>query len=175
MEGTEPRGDERFLPVAIGFAECGTGLCEHDSAGDTRVFGEHWLKDNTADRMPDQDGFRRGDLMQEILQGICERRNADTWKRRRAAISRHIPCDGAIAILEGIQLAAPCPRRAADSMQEHQRPQCAIAGGLIAKTAIPGFFGARSGHAGPQMLSDHPMLAGPRCMKRDILYLKQFS
>ena len=73
--------------------------------------------------MPDQDRLGRADLLQEIPQGIGEGGNADGWQRRRAAIARHVPGDGAISIAEDVELAAPRPRRAADAMQEHQRRQ----------------------------------------------------
>src|SRR5712664_1759097 len=66
------------------------------------------------------------------------------------------------------------PRRAADSVQEHQRRQGGIAGGLVTEAAIPGFHGREMRHAGPPDKSDLPMLTGLRCLERNILYLKQF-
>ena len=98
--------------------------------------------------MPDQNRLCRADLLQEILQGVRQRRDADACKRRRAAIARHVPGDGAIAIAERLELAAPAPRRAADAVQEHQRRRGGIAGGLVAEAAIPGFHGREIGHAG---------------------------
>src|SRR5258708_24290418 len=105
--------------------------------------------------MPDEDGFCRARLLQEILQGVCEGGDADVWKRRRAAIARHVPCDGAIPITKGFQLAAPRPRRAANSMQEHKRRQRRTAAGFTAKTAITAFHRRGMRHAGT------PLLVGP--------------
>src|SRR5258708_10839192 len=105
--------------------------------------------------MPDEDGFFCARLLQEILQGVCEGGDADVWKRRRAAIARHVPCDGAIPITKGFQLAAPRPRRAANSMQEHKRRQNRTASGFIAKTEVTGFHRRGMRHAGT------PCLVGP--------------
>src|SRR5712664_2765927 len=99
--------------------------------------------------MPDQDGLRRVDLLQEDLQGVGQGDTAHGWERRRAAIAWHIPGDGAIAIPEELQLAAPRPRRAADSMQEYQWRQTGVAGGLVAEAAISGFRGREIRHAEP--------------------------
>ena len=54
-----------------------------------------------------------------------------------------------LVFLHGIGGAARAWRGqlAADSMQEHQRLQGRISGGLITETAIAGFRGRRSGHA----------------------------
>src|ERR1700676_1833764 len=97
--------------------------------------------------MPNQDGFRSADLLQEILKGISESGNTDGWQRRRSAIARHVPGSGVKPILEKVQLTPPHPRRAAYSMQEHERRHAGIAGGLIAKTAIFGLHGHQMRHA----------------------------
>src|SRR5258707_7337975 len=118
------------------------------------MFRQQLLNDHAADRMPNQDGFRRAGLLQEILQGVREGGNTDGWKRRRSAIARHVPGDGAVATAKKIQLTAPGPCRATDSMQEYQRRRNRIAGGLVAKTAIFGFHGREMRHAVPKMAVD---------------------
>src|SRR5260370_10736699 len=115
--------------------------------------------------MTDEDRLHSADQLQKILQGISKGSNANDWKRRRSAIAGHVPGDGSIAMLKKIQLTVPCPRRAADSVQEHQRRQAGIAGGDIAETAILGFHGREMRHAGPPGKSDLAMLTGPRRLK----------
>src|SRR6266436_8488499 len=122
--------------------------------------------------MPNEDRLHRADLLHEILQGISKGSNANGWKRRRSAIARHVPGDGSIAMLKKIQLTVPCPRRAADSVQEHQRRQAGIAGGLITEAAIPGFHGREMRHAGPPVKSDLPMLTGPLRLKSNNFIFK---
>src|SRR5216684_2933811 len=68
--------------------------------------------------------------------------------------------------------AAPRPRRAADSVQEHKRRQAGIAGGLITEAAIPGFHGREMRHAGPPVKSDLPMLTGPLRLKSNNFIFK---
>ena len=136
------------------------------------MFPQQLLNDHAADRMPNENGFGCADLPQEILQRVRERSNANGWKQRRSAIARHVPGDGAIAMLKKIQLAAPRPRRAADSMQEHQRRHAGVAGGHIAKTVIFGFHGREMRHAGPPVKSDLPMLTGPRRLKSNNFIFK---
>ena len=70
--------------------------------------------------MADQNRLARTDLLQEILQGIGQGGDADGGERRRAAIARHVPGDRAKTVAESLNLAAPCPCRAADAMQEYQ-------------------------------------------------------
>src|SRR5439155_26756094 len=95
--------------------------------------------DHAADRMSDQDRLRRADLLQESLQDIGECRNTEPRRRRRSAITRHVPGDGAITIAERFELTATRPRRAAYSVQEHLRVAGGLAGGLITEPAVPGF------------------------------------
>jgi hypothetical protein len=57
-------------------------------------------------------------------------------------------------------------------MQEHQRPQSGIAGGLVTESAIAGFHGREMRHARAPVLSDLSMLAGPRCMKSNSFIFK---
>src|SRR5258705_12795053 len=57
-------------------------------------------------------------------------------------------------------------------MQEQQRRQAGIAGGLIAKTAIFGFHGREMRHAGPPVKSDLAMLTGPRQLKSNNFIFK---
>src|SRR5882762_9496523 len=123
--------------------------------------------------MADENRLRCSDLLQEILQSAGEGGNTDGWERRRAAIARHVPGDGAIAVLEKIELSAPRPCRAADAMQEHQRRRSGIAGGLITETAIPGFHGRQLRHAGPPDKANLPMLTGLQAMKSNNFILKQ--
>src|SRR5260370_7821733 len=108
--------------------------------------------------MTDEDRLHRADQLQEILQGISKGSNANDWKRRRSAIAGHVPGDGSIAMLKKIQLTVPCPRRAADSVQEHQRRQAGIAGGDIAETAFLGFHGPQMRPPAPPAKSDPPIL-----------------
>ena len=131
-----------------------------------RMLRQPLLNDHAADRMPDQDRLDRADLRQEILQGIGQVRNADGGQWRRAAIARHVPGDGAKAIAEKFELAAPRPRRAANSVQEHQRRQIGIAGGLIGEAAVPGLDGRKIGHAGLPVLADTADATRPRRMKK---------
>jgi len=82
LERAEPRIDEGFLPVAIGLAKGGTGLREHHSGGAIRILHQPLLDDHAADRMPDQDGFLRTELLEEILQRAGQCGNAGARKRR---------------------------------------------------------------------------------------------
>ena len=97
---------------------------------------------------------------------------ADGRQWRRPAIARHVPGDGAKALPEIFQLAAPRPRRAADAVQEYQRRQIRIAGGLIGEAAILRCHRRKIGHAGPPVMSDPPMLTGPPAMKSDNFIFK---
>ena len=84
-----------------------------------------------------------------IAQRIRQRSNTDSCQRRRAAIARHVPGNGAIATSKEIQLSAPGPRSTADSMQERQRRMGGIACGLIAKATVLRFQRHKIGNAGP--------------------------
>ena len=137
-----------FCQSPSGLAESRAGLRQHDGFGDDRIVDQQLLHDHAADRMPDEDGFGRADLEQKILQRVGKRGNADALQRRRSAIARHVPRDGAISIAEGIELPAPYARGAADAMQEHQRRQIGRARGLIAEAAVVGFQGRGIGHQG---------------------------
>src|SRR3979411_3136856 len=125
--------------------------------------------------MADQDGLRRADLLQESLQVIGEGRNTESRRRRRSAIARHVPGNGAITIAERFELTAPRPRRAADSVQEHQRLQRGVAGGLITEPAVPGFHEREMRHVRPPACRTCPMLTGPQSMKSGNFMFKPIS
>ena len=72
IERAEPGVEKGFLPVAVGLAKCRTGLSKDHGAGDIRVVRQQLLDDHAADRMSNQDGLCRADLLQEILQSIGE-------------------------------------------------------------------------------------------------------
>src|SRR6516162_6082344 len=110
------------------------------------MFHQPLLNDHAANRMPDQDGRGRADLTQEVLESVGQCRNAGWQRRRRAAVTRHIPGDGMIAVAECFELAAPCPRSAADPVQEHQWHQLSVARGVIAEAAVAGLQAYRSSH-----------------------------
>ncbi len=82
------------------------------------------------------------------------------------------------AVPESGELAAPGPRRAADPMQEHQRCQGRIAGGLIAEATVAGLaLRGRAGRDGwqaysPWRIGNASILTGPARKKSDILGLK---
>ena len=89
-------------------------VCASTTAAATRgCLRQPLLDDHAADRMADENGPCRADLLQEILQRIRQRRDADVGERRRAAIARHVPGDRAIAIAESARAgrARPAPRR----------------------------------------------------------------
>ncbi len=135
-----------FIPPTSGSSP--TNSFTSDGASDVGALCQQLLNDHAADRMPDKDGFGRSDLLQEILQGIGEGGDAAFRERCRTAIAGHVPRNGVETISKKIQLSAPRPRRAADSVQEHQRRQGGIAGGFVTEAAIPGFHGREIRHAG---------------------------
>src|ERR1700730_12824101 len=96
---------------------------------------------------------------------ICCRNSCRASAR---AATLHFPGGAVEATSKEIQLSAPRPRRAADSVQEHQRRQGGIAGGLVTEAAIPGFHGREMRHAGPPDKSDPSMLTGLPWLGRTI-------
>src|SRR5216683_2956859 len=157
------------IPPASGSSP--TNSFTSDGASDVGALRQQLLNDHTADRMSDKNGFGRSDLPQEILQGIGEGGDAALRKRCRTAIAGHVPRNGVEAISKKIQLSAPRPRRAADSMQEHQRRQSGIADGFVTEAAIPGFHGREIRHAGPPDKSNPPMLTGlPRLESNNFIF-----
>src|SRR5450631_2702094 len=114
--------------------------------------------------MPDENRCACADLSQEILQRVGKGCDADVHKRRRTAIARHVPGDGAKNPAKELDLAAPSSRCAAYPMQEYQGRLAGIAGGLIAETAITALHRCRYGHAGLRLLKSAAMLAGGSAM-----------
>src|SRR6185312_1578994 len=143
VERSKASCNELLLPIAIGLAEGWAGLRQYDGTGHTWMRYQPLLDNHATNRMPDKNGPVCVDLLQEILQRICQPRDTDICERSRTAIARHIPGDGAIASAEACDLAAPGPRRAADAMQEHQRRVIGIAGRFVAKAAVLGRHGRR--------------------------------
>src|SRR5450755_2717284 len=117
--------------------------------------------------MPDENRCACADLSQEILQRVGKGCDADVHKRRRTAIARHVPGDGAKNPAKELDLAAPSSRCAAYPMQEYQGRPAGIAGGLIAETAITALHRCRYGHAGLRLLKSAAMLAGGSAMGSD--------
>src|SRR5580693_6284160 len=97
--------------------------------------------------MPDENRLGRADLIEEVLQGVGKRCNADGCERRRATIARHVPGYRAIAVAERRDLAAPSPRRATDAVKENKQALAGIARGFIAEAAVLGFHGGRGSQA----------------------------
>src|SRR5262245_49197216 len=86
--------------------------------------------------MSDQDRIAGFDLLQELLQGICQSGNGDVDKRRRSAIAWHIPGNRPKTVAEARKLAAPRTCRATDTMQEYQWHRVRIACGFIGEASV---------------------------------------
>src|SRR5687768_10574329 len=79
------------------------------------------LHDHAADRMADQHRSFCAERFKEVREGRGETRDRGCGERLRAAIARHIPGQRPPVAAEMLQLPHPAPRRAPDTVQEHDR------------------------------------------------------
>src|SRR6516165_8493224 len=118
-----------------------------------RVFYQPLLNNHASDRVPDDDWPGCTGTEKKILQSLGKPDNAGMGERQRAAVARHIPGNCAITFAKGCKLTPPCPGRAADAVQEHERWPVRVTCCFVAETEIARLHRCGHWHAGLPVLA----------------------